>query len=311
MKLGPKQQERIEGWAREVLKPYTIKSLMVNEKGILYKIDTDFFKSPFKDKCYYEFLNKLKYREIEDGKINDTAEIAKLWLNSTYYKEAQASYYIDWSEVEKKTKALLSRKPYEDVTNFCDNIKGKVKFIFDDFYEAILNDLTEYYNSKAYIDRENEFIKNSKATTSLIVLVFDMNDDCWNEINYPPEFTLEQFLYNYSEDLTFSANQNFPKDELHSIIYEVNDMLDYLDNLNDTDTQIKVDEITDFSFGIFNQFTVTLSLSDKISNNQMKQLYELLKGSFNITVNLDYDIEDLYGYTNFDAQISYELTSIY
>ena len=43
----------------------------------------------------------------------------------------------------------------------------------------------------------------------------------------------------------------------------------------------------------------------------MKQLYELLKGSFNITVNLDYDIEGLYGYTNFDAQISYELTSIY
>ena len=138
-----------------------------------------------------------------------------------------------------------------------------------------------------------------------------MNDDCWNEINYPPDFTMEQFLNNYSEDLTYSANQNFPKDELHNIIYEVNDMLDYLDNLNDTDTQIKVDEIIDFSFGIFNQFTVTLSLSDKISNNQMKQLYELLKGSFNITVNLDYNIEGLYGYTNFDAQISYELTSIY
>lgn len=284
---------------------------MVNEKGILYKVDTDFFKSPFKDKCYYEFLNKLKYREIEDGKINDTIEIAKLWLNSTYYKKAQASYYIDWSEVEKKTKALLSRKPYEDVTNFCNNIKGEINIIFDNFYEAIFNDLTKYYSSSMYAYRENEFIKNSKATTSLIVLVFDMNDDCWNEINYPPDFTMEQFLYNYSDDLTFSANQNFPKDELHSIIYEVNDMLDYLDNLNDTDTQIKVDEIIDFSFGIFNQFTVTLSLSDKISNNQMKQLYELLKGSFNITVNLDYDIEGLYGYTNFDAQINYELTSIY
>ena len=49
----------------------------------------------------------------------------------------------------------------------------------------------------------------------------------------------------------------------------------------------------------------------KVTNNQMKQLYELLKGSFNITVNLDYNIEGLYGYTNFDAQISYELTSIY
>mgnify|MGYP003087800361 CR=1 FL=1 len=311
MKLGPKQQERIEGWAHDVLKPYTIKSLMVNEKGILYKVDTDFFKSSFKDKCYYEFLNKLKYREIEDGKINDTIEIAKLWLNSTYYKEAQASYYIDWSEVEKKTKALLSRKPYEDVTNFCNNIKGEINIIFDNFYEAIFNDLTKYYSSSMYAYRENEFIENSKATTSLIVLVFDMNDDCWNEINYPPDLTLEQFLNNYSGDLTSSVQQNFPKDELHSIIYEVNDMLDYLNNLNDTDTQIKVDEITDFSFGIFNQFTVTLSLSDKISNNQMKQLYELLKGSFNITVNLDYDIEDSYGYTNFDAQISYELTSIY
>lgn len=311
MKLGPKQQERIESWAREVLKPYTIKSLMVNEKGILYKVDTDFFKSPFKDKCYYEFLNKLKYREIEDGKINDTVEITKLWLNSTYYKEAQASYYIDWSEVEKKTKALLSRKPYEDVTNFCNNIKGEINIIFDNFYEAIFNDLTKYYSSSMYAYRENELIKNSKATSGSIVLVFDMNDDCWNEINYPPDFTMEQFLNNYSDDLTYSANQNFPKDELCSIIYEVNDMLGYLDNLNDTDTQIKVDEITDFSFGIFNQFTVTLPLSDKISNNQMKQLYELLKGSFNITVNLDYDIEDLYGYTNFDTQISYELTSIY
>lgn len=311
MKLGPKQQERIEGWAHDVLKPYTIKSLMINEKGILYKVDTDFFKSPFKDKCYYEFLNELKYREIEDGKINDTTEITKLWLNSTYYKKAQASYYIDWSEVEKKTKALLSRKPYEDVTNFCNNIKGEINIIFDTFYEAILNDLTEYYNSKTYINRENEFIKNSKATNGSIVLVFDMNDDCWNEISYPPEFTLEQFLNNYSEDLLFSAKQNFPKNELHNIISEVNDVLEYLDNLNDTDTQIKANEIIDFSFGVFNQFTVTLSLSDKISNNQIRQLFELLKGSFDITINLNCDIEDLYGYMNFYARISYYLSSIY
>lgn len=311
MKLGPKQQERIEGWAREVLKPYTIKALTVDEKGVYYKFDIDFYKSSFKANYYKDFLSELKYRDIGEGKIENTTEIAELWLKSKYYKDFRNQNFTDWSEFKKKVKALLSRKSYEDVINFCDNIKGRVKFIFDDFYEAILNDLTEYYNSKTYIDRENEFIKNSKATTGSIVLVFDMNDDCWNEINYPPDFTMEQFLNNYSEDLTYSANQNFPKDELHNIIYEVNDMLDYLDNLNDTDTQIKVDEIIDFSFGIFNQFTVTLSLSDKISNNQMKQLYELLKGSFNITVNLDYNIEGLYGYTNFDAQISYELTSIY
>lgn len=29
MKLGPKQQERIEGWAHDVLKPYTIKSMLI------------------------------------------------------------------------------------------------------------------------------------------------------------------------------------------------------------------------------------------------------------------------------------------
>lgn len=311
MKLGPKQQERIEGWAHDVLKPYTIKSLIIDEKGVYYKFDIDFYKSSFKDNYYKDFLSELKYRDIDEGKIENTTEIAELWLKSKYYKDFRNQNFTDWSEFKKKVKALLSRKSYEDVINFCDNLKGRVKFIFDDFYEAIFNDLTKYYNSKIYIDRENEFIKNSKATTGSIVLVFDMNDDCWNEINYPPDFTREQFLNNYSEDLTYSAKQNFPKDELHSIIYEVNDMLDYLDNLNDTDTQIKVDEITDFSFGIFNQFTVTLSLSDKISNNQMKQLYELLKGSFNITVNLDYDIEGLYSYTNFDAQINYELTSIY
>ena len=311
MKLGPKQQERIEGWAREVLKPYTIKSLIVYEKGVFYRFDMDFYKSQFKDKYYKDFLSELKYRNIADGKIENTAEIAKLWLKSKYYKEFRNLKLTNWSEFKKKVKALLSRKPYKDVTDFCNNIKGEINYTFDSFYEAILTDLTEYYNSKIYIDRENEFIKNSKATTGSIVLVFDMNDDCWNEINYPPNLTLEQFLNNYSEDLTFSANQNFPKDDLRSIIYEVNDMLGYLDNLNDTDTQIKVDEIIDFSFEIFNQFTVTLSLSDKISNNQMKQLYELLKGSFNITVNLDYNIEGLYGYTNFDAQISYELTSIY
>lgn len=311
MKLGPKQQERIEGWAHDVLKPYTIKSLIIDEKGILYKVDTDFFKSSFKDNYYKDFLSELKYRDIDEGKIENTTEIAELWLKSKYYKDFRNQNFTDWSEFKKKVKALLSRKSYEDVINFCDNLKGRVKFIFDDFYEAIFNDLTKYYSSSMYAYRENEFIKNSKATTSLIVLVFDMNDDCWNEINYPPDFTMEQFLNNYSEDLTYSANQNFPKDELHNIISEVNDMLDYLDNLNDTDTQIKVDEIIDFSFGIFNQFTVTLSLSDKISNNQMKQLYELLKGSFNITINLDYDIGGLYGYTNFNAQISYELTSIY
>lgn len=311
MKLGPKQQERIEGWAHDVLKPYTIKSLIIDEKGVYYKFDIDFYKSSFKDNYYKDFLSELKYRDIDEGKIENTTEIAELWLKSKYYKDFRNQNFTDWSEFKKKVKALLSRKSYEDVINFCDNLKGRVKFIFDDFYEAILNDLTEYYNSKAYIDREKGYIKNSKATAGSIVLVFDMNDDCWNEINYPPDFTMEQFLNNYSDDLTRSANQNFPKDELHSIIYEVNDMLGYLDNLNDTDTQIKVGEITDFSFGIFNQFTVTLSLSDKISNNQMKQLYELLKGSFNITVNLDYDIEGLYGYTNFDAQISYELTSIY
>lgn len=311
MKLGPKQQERIEGWAHDVLKPYTIKSLIIDEKGVYYKFDIDFYKSSFKDNYYKDFLSELKYRDIDEGKIENTTEIAELWLKSKYYKDFRNQNFTDWSEFKKKVKALLSRKSYEDVINFCDNLKGRVKFIFDDFYEAIFNDLTKYYSSSMYAYRENEFIKNSKATTGSIVLVFDMNDDCWNEINYPPDFTMEQFLYNYSDDLTYSANQNFPKDELRSIIYEVNDMLDYLDNLNDTDTQIKVDEIIDFSFGIFNQFTVTLSLSDKISNNQMKQLYELLKGSFNITVNLDYNIEGLYGYTNFDAQISYELTSIY
>ena len=311
MKLGPKQQERIEGWAHDVLKPYTIKSLIIDEKGVYYKFDIDFYKSSFKDNYYKDFLSELKYRDIDKGKIENTTGIAELWLKSKYYKDFRNQNFTDWSEFKKKVKALLSRKSYEDVINFCNNIKGEINIIFDNFYEAILNDLTEYYNSKTYIDRENEFIKNSKATTGSIVLVFDMNDDCWNEINYPPDFTMEQFLNNYSEDLTYSAKQNFPKDELHSIIYEVNDMLNYLDNLNDTDTQIKVDEIIDFSFGIFNQFTVTLSLSDKISNNQMKQLYELLKGSFNITVNLDYNIEGLYGYTNFNAQISYELTSIY
>lgn len=138
-----------------------------------------------------------------------------------------------------------------------------------------------------------------------------MNDDCIDDLSYPPEFTLEQLLNNYSEDLLFSAKQNFPKGELHNIVSEVNDILEYLDNLNDTDKPIKANEIIDFSFGVFNQFTVTLSLSDKISNNQMKQLHELLKGSFDITINLDYDIEGLYGYTNFDAQISYYLSSIY
>lgn len=56
MKLGPKQQERIEGWAREVLKPYTIKSLMVNEKGILYKVDTDKSK-PFYTR-FYSFVTQ-------------------------------------------------------------------------------------------------------------------------------------------------------------------------------------------------------------------------------------------------------------
>lgn len=311
MKLGPKQQERIEGWAHDVLKPYTIKALTVDEKGVYYKFNIDFYKSSFKDNYYKDFLSELKYRDIDDGKIENTTEIAELWLKSKYYKDFRNQNFTDWSEFKKKVKALLSRKSYEDVINFCDNIKGRVKFIFDDFYETILNDLTEYYNSKAYINREKEYIENSKATTDSIVLVFDMNDDCWNEINYPPEFTLEQFLNNYSDDLLFSAKQNFPKNELHNIISEVNDVLEYLDNLNDTDTQIKADEIIDFSFGVFNQFTVTLSLSDKISNNQIRQLFELLKGSFDITINLNCDIEDLYGYMNFYARISYYLSSIY
>ena len=34
MKLGPKQQERIEGWAHDVLKPYTIKTLIIDGKGV-------------------------------------------------------------------------------------------------------------------------------------------------------------------------------------------------------------------------------------------------------------------------------------
>lgn len=311
MKLGPKQQERIEGWAQEVLKPYTIKSLMVYEKGVFYRFDIDFYKSSFKDKYYKDFLSELKYRDIADGKIENTAEIAKLWLKSKYYKEFRNLKLTDWSEFKKKVKALLSRKPYEDVTNFCNNIKGEINCIFDSFYEAIFSDLTEYYNSKTYINREAEFIKNSKATYNSIMLVFDMSDDCLDELNYPPEFTIDQFINNYGEDLLFSAKQNFPKNELSNIVAEVNDILDYLDNLNDKDTPIHVEEIDDFNFGAFNQFTVTLSLSDKISKNQMKQLQELLCNSFDIAVNLDYDIEDLYGYINFNSMVHYELTSIY
>lgn len=315
MKFGPKQQERIEGWIEDTLRNYNYKptKLTVVGAGVRYEAEAEFTQKNNKnyEKFHKYFMLTLKEIAVTKGKITSTAEIAKLWRESEYYEQAKTGTVISFSNFEHKAEALLSRKPHEDVVNFLRNIRGKVTINFDSFYEAILDDLTKYYSSSMYAYRENEFIKNSKATTSLIVLVFDMNDDYWNEINYPPDFTMEQFLNNYSEDLTYSANQNFPKDELHSIIYEVNDMLGYLDNLNDTDIQIKVDEITDFSFGIFNQFTVTLSLSDKISNNQMKQLYELLKGSFNITVNLDYDIEDLYGYTNFNAQISYELTSIY
>ena len=311
MKLGPKQQERIEGWAHEVLKPYIIKSLMIYEKGVYYRFDMDFYKSSFKDNYYKDFLNELKYRDIADGKIENTAEIAKLWLKSKYYKEFRNQKLTDWSEFKKKVKALLSRKPYEDVTDFCNNIKGEINYIFDSFYEAILNDLTEYYNSKTYINRENEFIKNSKATYDSIILVFDMPDDCLDELNYPPEFTIDQFLNNYSDDLTLSAKQNFPKSELKNIVTEVEAVLDYLDNLNGKDKPIHVKEVDDFNFGAFNQFAVTLSLSDKISINQMKQLQDLLRNSFNIAVNLDYDIEDLYGYINFNSQVYYELTSIY
>ena len=95
MKLGPKQQERIEGWAREVLKPYTIKSLMVYEKGILYKFDIDFYKSRFKDNYYKNFLNELKYRDIDDGKIENTTEIADLWLKSKYYKDFRNQDFTD------------------------------------------------------------------------------------------------------------------------------------------------------------------------------------------------------------------------
>lgn len=310
MKLGPKQQERIEGWAQEVLKPYTIKSLMVYEKGVFYRFDMDFYKSSFKDKYYKDFLNELKYRDIAEGKIENTAEIAKLWLKSKYYKEFRNLKLTDWSEFKKKVKALLSRKPYEDVTDFCNNIKGEINYIFDSFYETILNDLTKYYNSPMYTNREAEFIKNSKATYDSIVLVFDILDDL-DELNYPPEFTIDQFINNYGEDLLFSAKQNFPKNELSNIVTEVNDILDYLDNLNDKNTPIHVEEIDDFNFGAFNQFTVTLSLSDKISKNQMKQLQELLRNSFDIAVNLDYDVEDLYGYINFNSMVHYELASIY
>ena len=310
MKLGPKQQERIEGWAQEVLKPYTIKSLMVYEKGVFYRFDMDFYKSSFKDKYYKDFLNELKYRDIAEGKIENTAEIAKLWLKSKYYKEFRNLKLTDWSEFKKKVKALLSRKPYEDVTDFCNNIKGEINYIFDSFYETILNDLTKYYNSPMYTNREAEFIKNSKATYDSIVLVFDILDDL-DELNYPPEFTIDQFINNYGEDLLFSAKQNFPKNELSNIVTEVNDILDYLDNLNDKNTPIHVEEIDDFNFGAFNQFTVTLSLSDKISKNQMKQLQELLRNSFDIAVNLDYYVEDLYGYINFNSMVHYELASIY
>ena len=278
MKFGPKQQERLEGWLEDTLRNYNYKptKLTVVGAGVRYEAEAEFTQKNNKNytEFHKDFMRTLKEIAVTKGKITSTAEIAKLWQKSEYYEQASKGTIINFSNFEHKAEALLSRKPHEDVINFLRNIRGKVTINFDSYYETVLEELNDYYNSYAYEDALEELKYNATANKYIINISynFDLDNFNINDYYYANHYqSVDEFIHKYEDDLLCSIENSFPDTVPERIKSVFNHSLKSLQNLNNPNEAITVTKVT-LNFDTLSYFTFDVQLSAEVSFNQIEQL---------------------------------------
>ena len=218
MKFGPKQQERLEGWLEDTLRNYNYKptKLTVVGAGVRYEATAEFTQKNNKnyEKFHKYFMLTLKEIAVTKGKITSTAEIAKLWQESEYYEQAKTGTVISFSNFEHKAEVLLSRKPHEDVINFLRNIRGKVTINFDSFYEAVLDELNEYYKSDEYEDEINYLKRKGQPNEISVNFSYNLDfDKLYETYRYDELYyfdSAEDFIHENEYDLLYIITRRFP-----------------------------------------------------------------------------------------------------
>lgn len=278
MKFGPKQQERLEGWIEDTLRNYNYKptKLTVVGAGIRYEAEAEFTRKNNKnyEKFHKDFMWTLKEIATTKGKITSTAEIAKLWQESEYYEQAKAGTVINFNEFKQKAEALLSRKPHEDVINFLQNIRGKVTINFDSFYETVLDELNEYYESAEYESELEDLRAMTQPKQISVTFNYDLDLDKFdlNQYGIARYYnSTEEFVHAKHDDLLFLVTRHFPNniDEQFKAIF--NSKLKSMHNLKHPNEPLSFYKMY-IRFDELQYFRLTVEFSDYLSCNQIDQL---------------------------------------
>lgn len=287
MKFGPKQQERLEGWIEDTLRNYNYKptKLTVVGAGVRYEAEAEFTQKNNQnyEKFHKYFMLTLKEIAVNKGKITTTDEIAKLWQESEYYEQAKAGAVINFNEFKQKAEALLSRKPHEDVINFLRNIKGKVTLNFDSFYETVLDELNEYYESAEY-EEEVRYLKQ-KAQPNEISVNFSYNldfDKLYETYRYDELYyfdSAEDFIHDNKYDLLYSITARFPDAIAENVKRIFNNELKSVKNLNNSNEPLTVRQLK-LNFNTMSYFTFDVDFSDCLSGNQIEKLMAKIESEF-------------------------------
>lgn len=279
MKFGPKQQERIEGWIEDTLRNYNYKptKLTVVGAGVRYEAEAEFTQKNNKnyEKFHKYFMLTLKEIAVTKGKITSTAEIAKLWRESEYYEQAKTGTVISFSNFEHKAEALLSRKPHEDVVNFLRNIRGKVTINFDSFYEAVLDELNEYYKSDEYEDEINYLKRKGQPNEISVNFSYNLDfDKLYETYRYDELYyfdSAEEFIHENEYDLLYIVTGRFPDAIAENAKRIFNDELKTMKNLNNSSEPLTV-KLLKLNFSEMSYFTFDVDFSDYLSGNQIEEL---------------------------------------
>lgn len=287
MKFGPKQQERLEGWIEDTLRNYNYKptKLTVVGAGVRYEAEAEFTQKNNKNykEFHKDFMRTLKEIAVNKGKITSTDEIAKLWQESEYYEQANKGAVINFNEFKYKAEALLSRKPHEDVVNFLRNIRGKVTLNFNSFYETVLDELNEYYESDEY-EEEVRYLKQ-KAQPNEISVNFSYNLDFdglfedyrYDELHYYD--SAEEFVHDNEDDLLYSVTARFPSTIAETVKRIFNAELKTMKNLNNSNEPLAVRQLK-LNFDTMSYFTFDVDFSDYLSGNQIEELMAKIESEF-------------------------------
>lgn len=278
MKFGPKQQERLEGWIEDTLRNYNYKptKLTVTGAGVRYEAEAKFTRKNNKnyEKFHKDFMWTLKEIATTKGKITSTGEIARLWRESEYYEQAKAGTVINFNEFKQKAEALLSRKPHEDVINFLQNIRGKVTINFDSFYETVLDELNEYYESAEYESELEDLRAMTQPKQISVTFNYDLDLDKFdlNQYGIARYYnSTEEFVHAKHDDLLFLVTRHFPNniDEQFKAIF--NSKLKSMHNLKHPNEPLSFYKMY-IRFDELQYFRLTVEFSDYLSCNQIDQL---------------------------------------